>query len=175
MPSPKIIIKLPAIQADIETVACIDVFHQWIQDNALPWLLLDVADYSHVVKGPGVMLVGHQADIAYDLAGGEAGLLYRAKHDPQPDLTAAVTVGLDRAQRAARLLEAAFPGSLRFAVDGARVILNDRLAYPNDAAGHAAVAPVLGGAMQGALGRSVKIHRVANDARDRLTLAVATD
>ena len=39
-------------------------------------LLLDVADYKHVQEGPGIVLIGHEADYSLDLGGGRAGLVY---------------------------------------------------------------------------------------------------
>jgi len=36
----------------------IATFHQWIASNALGEILVDVADYSHVPNGPGVVLIG---------------------------------------------------------------------------------------------------------------------
>jgi len=34
----------------------IPVFHRWIQTQAVDGLLIDVADYSHVHHGPGVVV-----------------------------------------------------------------------------------------------------------------------
>ena len=42
----------------------IDVFHSWIKQQLLDELLIDVADYRHVPAGPGVILIGHEADNA---------------------------------------------------------------------------------------------------------------
>lgn len=38
------------------------VFHQWIGNNSLQDILVDVADYRHVARGPGVVLVGHECN-----------------------------------------------------------------------------------------------------------------
>ncbi|MBY0396577.1 MAG: hypothetical protein K2X91_08940, partial [Thermoleophilia bacterium] len=57
----------------------IPVFHGWIQRGAVPGLLIDVADYAHVPQGPGVMLIGHEADHAIDLGEGRPGVLYQRK------------------------------------------------------------------------------------------------
>ena len=42
----------------------IPVYHRWIQHSALQGLLIDVADYSHVPAGPGVMLIAHEGNYA---------------------------------------------------------------------------------------------------------------
>ena len=48
--------------ASIDLAGAIPVFHRWIQENVCEELLIDVADYRHVPAGPGVLLVGHEAN-----------------------------------------------------------------------------------------------------------------
>src|SRR5689334_2607825 len=55
------------------------VFNSWIQKHALEDLLIDVSDYVHVHKGPGIMLNGHEADYSLDNRAGRLGLLYNRK------------------------------------------------------------------------------------------------
>ena len=55
------------------------VFNLWIQKHALEELLIDVADYLHVHNGPGLMLIGHEADYSLDNRAGRLGLLYNRK------------------------------------------------------------------------------------------------
>ena len=44
----------------------IAVFHRFIQRGLVEGLILDVADYRHVPRGPGVLLVGHDVDYGLD-------------------------------------------------------------------------------------------------------------
>jgi hypothetical protein len=54
----------------------VPVFHGWIRDRRIPHeLLIDVADYSHVHQGPGVILVGHRAMYGIDRTDGRPGFL----------------------------------------------------------------------------------------------------
>jgi hypothetical protein len=55
------------------------VFNTWIQKQRLEELLIDVADYLHVHNGPGIMLIGHEADYSLDNRAGRLGLLYNRK------------------------------------------------------------------------------------------------
>src|SRR5919205_421212 len=55
------------------------VFNSWIQTQRLEELLIDVADYLHVHNGPGIMLIGHDADYSLDNRAGRLGLLYNRK------------------------------------------------------------------------------------------------
>jgi len=63
----------------IDQGEAIAVFHRWIQDRVCPEMLIDVADYRHVPNGPGVMLIGHEANYSLDSAKGRLGLLYSRK------------------------------------------------------------------------------------------------
>ena len=60
--------------ADFDTV-----FNSWIQGQRLEELLIDVADYLHVHHGPGILLIGHEADYSLDNRAGRLGLLYNRK------------------------------------------------------------------------------------------------
>ena len=45
----------------------IPVFHNWIQEKVVSdHLLIDVADYSHIPDGPGVMLISHEGHYSLD-------------------------------------------------------------------------------------------------------------
>src|SRR5947207_13377236 len=95
--------------------AAIPVFHRWIQDRVCPEMLIDVADYRHVPNGPGVMLIGHEANYSLDTAKGRLGLLYSRKQPggaAQEDLRQA----FDAAVAARRPLQAEpeFAGKLKF-------------------------------------------------------------
>ena len=50
----------------VELDKVIPVFHRWIQTGAVEGLLIDVADYSHVPQGPGVMLIAHEGNYALE-------------------------------------------------------------------------------------------------------------
>jgi hypothetical protein len=105
------------------------VFNAWIQDQVTDELLIDVADYRHVWAGPGVILIGHQANYSLDNAGDRLGLLYNRKA-PLPGsnhdrLRQAVRAALLAAQRLG-----AGPG-LQFSVGELQLAVNDRLLAPN--------------------------------------------
>ena len=127
-------IKIFARQADIDLVDAIPVFHRWIQDSAMPELLIDVADYKHVPDGPGIMLIAHEADYSLDETDGRLGLLYNRKKVIEGDAQAALGQAFRSAVAAAKKLEeeAPFAGKLRFDYGDVEVIVNDRLLAPNN-------------------------------------------
>ena len=127
-------IKIFAKKADIDLVDAIPIFHRWIQDNARPELLIDVADYKHVPDGPGIMLIGHEADYSLDETDGRLGLLYNRKTPIDADAQGALSQAFESAVAGAKLLEEEpeFAGKLRFDYGDAAVIVNDRALAPNN-------------------------------------------
>jgi hypothetical protein len=117
-------------KVDLEAV--IPVFHQWIQAQIFDELLLDVANYSHVPEGPGVVLIGHEADYALDNADGRLGVRYNRK--------APVTgSNRDRLVQAARSALNAFlrlehDFKVYFNKREIEIVVNDRLLAPNTGA-----------------------------------------
>src|SRR5256885_7330020 len=83
----------------------IPVFHGWIKHRLLPELMIDVANYAHVPKGPGVVLIGHACDYFMDEAEGRLGLLHSRKRSA-PDAAERLGDAFRRALHAASLLEA---------------------------------------------------------------------
>ncbi len=118
-------------EADLS--AAIAVFHRWIQENACPELLIDVADYRHVPDGPGVMLIAHEANYSLDQTGGRLGLLYNRKKAEAGSTEDKLRQAYDAALAACKRLEAEplFAGKLRFDGRDCEVIFNDRLLTPN--------------------------------------------
>jgi hypothetical protein len=117
-------------------------FHDWIKHHKLPELLIDVANYAHVPKGPGVALIGNDSDYFIDDADGRAGLLYSRKREaPAPE--ARLADAFRRTLNAAALLEKSFEGKLRFRTDELLFRINDRLKAPAGEATFAELRPEL--------------------------------
>jgi hypothetical protein len=97
-------------------------------------MLIDVADYRHVSAGPGVLLIGHEANYSFDNRENRLGLLYNRKDS----LDGTFQARLEQAHRAAleacdRLeQEAPFRGKLKFNRNAIEVSINDRLLAPNN-------------------------------------------
>ena len=126
-------IKIFADKADINLTDAVPIFHHWIQESVVDELLIDVADYKHVPEGPGVMLIGHQANYSLDELEGHLGLLYNRKTAIDGDSQAALAQAFESAKKAAKRLEgeAAFRDKLVFDAGNVEVIVNDRIVAPN--------------------------------------------
>ena len=151
----------------------IGVFHGFIQNAAVPGLLIDVADYAHVPEGPGVMLIGHDVDYSIDLARGRTGLLTVRKRPGDEGLVALFRDTLAKARAAARALEADDHAAIRFATDDLEISFPDRLAAPNTAAAFEMVSKELLTAARSELGDAVRLTNVAaDDPRRMLTVSL---
>ena len=117
--------------------ACIEIFHRWIQQGAVPGLLIDVADYTHLTGGPRVMLVAHEGDYALDDADGRLGLVYTRKQPLEGTLAdrlaAAAAMLLAAAERLERDTASLAGGGAAFLTGEMAVVANDRLAAPRTA------------------------------------------
>jgi hypothetical protein len=153
----------------------IPVFHRWIQSRELPELLIDVADYSHVPAGPGVLLIGHEANYALDNARNRPGLLYGRKTGDGASADDSLRRSHDAALSASRRLEAEpeFEGKLRFNPRELEITFNDRLLHPNTEDGWKSVEPALTSFLDRLYGEGAyAIARRSTDSRERLSVLV---
>lgn len=154
----------------------IGVFHDWVREQQFDELLIDVADYRHVPNGPGVVLVGLEADYGMDNAGGRWGLLYNRKAELEGDNAARLGQAFASAARACRMLEARFEGDggLKFSRTEFELFINDRALAPNSAQTLAACQPEFESFIREGLGQtdfSIKHH---DDPRSRFGVTVTT-
>ena len=118
--------------AEIPLTTFIPVFHRWIQTGSIEGLWIDVADYSHVPRGPGILLIGHEATLAIDESSGRRGLSCWRKQPLEGSLAERLETVLGTIRRAVRLLEEDRElDGLRFRNDEIEVVVNDRLYAPN--------------------------------------------
>jgi hypothetical protein len=117
----------------VEPSALIPLFHRWIRERCLPGLPIDVADYKHVPDGPGVLLIGHEGDYAWDGRYNRIGLCYKHKREwPGDSLQDRLNHMLVRANQALTLLEEAPElAGITFHADELEISFPDRLNVPN--------------------------------------------
>ena len=109
----------------------IDIFHGWIQ--ATDGVYHDVADYSHMQAGPGIVLVADDANVSIDETGNRRGLLYSQKGKLSGSniekLSTVLRSALENCQRLEQ--DPALRGKLRFVGNQVEILVNDRLVAPN--------------------------------------------
>ena len=128
----KINIKIFVEEPDgILLTAFVPIFHSWIQ--ATDGDYHDVADYSHVHAGPGILLVAHEANLSIDNSGNQLGLLYNRKQPLQgtngEKIRSVVKTTLEYCRKLEE--EPSLEGEFRFSGDEALFLINDRLLAPN--------------------------------------------
>lgn len=159
----------------IEPARLVPMFHGWIRQPPVDGVLVDVADYKHVGRGPAVILIGHEADYAVDLAEERPGLLYVRKRPLPGDLTSDLRLGIGRLLRAAHAFEERPEPHppVRFDVQEWRLQAIDRLRCPNTPEAAEAfrrgAEPALSALFAGA---SLEIADAGGDRRAPLTLRV---
>ena len=131
----------------------INVFHEWTAEQSMPEMMIDVADYRHVPNGPGVVLVGHDADYYMDNTDGQPGLRYVSKAKQNLDNAAQVKQAFDRVASACARLEAKLEG-LKFSRTDVEVTINDRAIAPNNDSTRAMLSNELPGLLETAIGHA---------------------
>jgi hypothetical protein len=138
-------IKLYLNNGDADLAPVIPVFHSWIQDQVFDELLIDVADYRHVHQGPGLMLIGHEADYSLDQTDGILGLRYSRKAPlpgtNQDRLTQATRAALIAAHKLGA--DPRLNGNLTFNGRDIQMTINDRILAPNDESTREALTPAI--------------------------------
>ncbi|HEY7559668.1 MAG TPA: hypothetical protein VIH18_33195 [Candidatus Binatia bacterium] len=118
----------------------IEIFHGWIQ--ATDGVYHDVADYSHMHAGPGIVLVANDAHLSIDESDNRPGLLYSRKSllggCNQEKLRSVLRAGLENFSKLER--EPKLGGKLKLRGNEVVIAINDRLAAPNTDESFAAVA-----------------------------------
>ncbi len=143
------------------------IFHRWIQTEAVPGLLIDVADYKHVAEGPGIILIGHEVDYALDMGHGRAGFLTRRKRINGGTLAENLQEALATAVAAAQ--QFAQDTGLALRPDEIEITFPDRLYAPNNAETFAQFSQATQAILQKQYG-TVELRNGAVDGRRPLTI-----
>jgi hypothetical protein len=122
-------------QESVDLDPLIPVFHSWIQGQVCEELLLDVADYRHVQGGPGIILIGHEADYSLDNTDNRLGVRYNRKAvldgGNQDRLVQATRAALQASQRLQEGSTLDQKLKLSFNGQEIEIFVNDRALAPN--------------------------------------------
>lgn len=168
--SAKIYSPEPAVRDD----RFVPVFHRWIRRQAFDSVLVDVADYTHVPDGPGVMLVGHDITFSLDRSDGRFGLFAQRRRPFAGDEIDGVVTTLQALLAVADALERdASDANLRLDRTRIRIEGNDRLRVSNTDQGFLNLEPIVAAAARRLFpDRDISVERSANDPRERLAVDV---
>jgi hypothetical protein len=158
----------------IPLTAFIDIFHGWIQ--ASDGVYHDVADYSHMPAGPGIVLVAQDANISIDETAGKRGLLYKQKarlagSNPEK-LEHVFRSALQNCHRIET--EPGIGRKIEFQADEIEITINDRLIAPNTDEAFQEVKPELAAFLRRLYDDSKIFMERENDPRKTLTVRIKT-
>ena len=133
--APQFSVKFPT-QAGVQLTpqGVVPSFHRWIQNKSLDELLIDVTNYAHVHRGPGVLLIAHEAHYSFEETDGEIGLRYVRKRLAASDARTRLRETFRSALRACELLEndQSLEDSVRFDTSSFEFAISNRLLAPNE-------------------------------------------
>jgi hypothetical protein len=133
-------------KAVVQPQELIAVFHRWIKENVLEdELMIDVANYAHVPKGPGIILVCDKAHYSFDVRDDRWGLRYRSRREARATGQDAITRAFASALNAASLLvnDPTLDGRYAFRTDEVEFGIYDRLRAPSGEETLEAIRPAL--------------------------------
>lgn len=130
----------------------IDLFHGWVGPQVMDEMLVDVADYTHVPNGPGVLAIGLECDYSMDKADGKWGMRYNRKAPLDGDNASRLSTSFASAAKGCEKMEKEFEGELKFSRREFEIFVNDRALAPNTAETFAACREELESALTKVLG-----------------------
>ena len=109
------------------------IFGRWRHDKNHPAEWVDLADYAHMAKGPGIMLGGKQCNFCVSTDDPGLGLLYAGKKDFEGPVENRVLEAFRRCIRLSQALaaEPEFPPEMTLNTKSWELFINDRLQFPN--------------------------------------------
>lgn len=149
-----------------------EVFNNWIQRHVTEELLVDVADYQHVHNGPGMILIGHEANYSLDNTAGRLGLLYNRKAQLDGSIQEKLAQAARAVLTAAQLLEE--ENGIEFNGQEVQIIINDRLITPNTTETFATLEPEFRKFFDKLYGGAECTLTQNTDPRERFTINVKT-
>ena len=154
----------------------IPIFHSWIQGQVTDELLLDVVDYRHVYGGPGIVLIGHEADYSLDNTDNRLRIRYNRKTVLQGSNEERLAQVADAALSACRRLQqdTRLERTLHFNGQEIEIVINDRLLAPNREETREALRPDLQAFSRKLFGGNEYSLSFANDPRRLLTACLKT-
>jgi len=153
----------------------IRIFNTWIQTSDGEYS--DLADYSHMVGGPGILLVAHEANFGIDQKDNRTGLLYNQKQpldgSNRDKLRWVFRKTLEMCRRIEE--EPIFQGKFKFRGEEALFLINDRLLAPNTAETFYAIKSDLEALAQELYaGAEFSLHHDTSDSRERFSVSIRT-
>ena len=172
----KFFINLPAV---LPSHKLIEIFHGWIQHQKLDHQMVDVADYSHVPRGSGVLLKGYEYDVSVEPGkDNKNGLLYRSWISNSNTTEQRLGHAWYESFKAARLFGSDFAKDQAIVFDSKQFVIqvNDRMLAPNTIQTWEKYESHFQSGLASSLGHTqFRLSYVQNDPRELFSISVQLD
>jgi hypothetical protein len=152
----------------------LSIFGRWRKETSHPAQWVDLADYAHMPRGPGIVLIGKRANFSFDMGGEVPGVLYASKKDltgsPEARLSAVFAACLEMSRRL--IAEPEFPSGVSLRAGELELIFNDRLETPNTPGTDRVLAPVASAVLDRLFGAGWYRLRPESDPARRYGLSI---
>jgi hypothetical protein len=127
----KMLVDGPA-QPDLDPLLA--AFDRWRKQENAPSEWIDLADYAHMPKGPGVMMAGKRENFGVNLIDPGPGIFFTGKKNYAGSTADRFVEAFRRCLKLAKTLlaEPDYPAALQPKTGEWLVVVNDRLDFPND-------------------------------------------
>ncbi len=143
----------------------LEIFGRWRHEKDDPAQWVDLADYAHMSRGPGVVLIGHRISIGFDLDAPHPGISFTARRgmtgSHSERISAALRWCLEISKRLAA--EKEFPTNVSVRPGEMELRFTDRLEMPHTAATDAALRPAVTEALDALFGSGAYSLTPEND------------
>ena len=133
----------------------LSIFSRWRTDAEDPARWVDLADYAHMPRGPGIVLIGHVCNFSFDLGAPAPGLLYSRKQELYGSNEDRLHSVLRAAAEMSRRLlgEPEFPAGIHVRPGSLEIRFQDRLETPNNDSADRLLRPAVNAVFDRLLGR----------------------
>lgn len=111
----------------------LSIFARWRKDESHPAQWVDLADYAHMARGSGIVLIGRLCNFGFDMGLPAPGVLYASKKglegEPEDRLRQVLLASFEMTR--ALLAEPEFPDGVHLHTGAVELVFNDRLQTPN--------------------------------------------
>jgi hypothetical protein len=159
--------------ADLSLDPFLAIFSRWRkQQDQSDWI--DLADYAHMPKGAGIMLIGKQGSFSVNLDDPGIGLLYSGRKDFDGPPEGRVLEAFRRCLRLTKplLAEPDYPQQLKLLPGSWELFINDRLNFPNSDETDQLLHGAIESALNTLFGRDRYSTRRENDPQRRYAFSV---
>ncbi len=159
---------------DFSVDSFLAIFGRWRNDATNPAAWFDLADYAHMPKGAGVVLVGKQGNFSIDLGDPGPGLLYCGKQDYSGPVEQRITETFQRCLALVKplLTEPEYPPDLEVQPGKWELAINDRLDSPNTGATDRELRPGISAALDTVFGPGAYAMERESDPQKRYGFSI---